>query len=71
MVDLEEIILAFKDLGIDIDRNEATKLLERYELADIKNIPIYFCIPLVYYHIERFVVRRKQNINNFIEYNFI
>lgn len=28
-VDLEELILAFKDLGIDIDRTEATKLLER------------------------------------------
>lgn len=28
-VDLEELILAFKELGIDIDRTEATKLLER------------------------------------------
>lgn len=29
-VDLEELILAFKELGIDIDKAEATKLLERY-----------------------------------------
>lgn len=28
-VDLEELILAFKELGIDIDKAEATKLLER------------------------------------------
>lgn len=28
-VDLEELILAFKELGIDIDKSEATKLLER------------------------------------------
>lgn len=41
MVDLEEIIIAFKELGIDIDRGEATKLLERYELLILK-------IPLIY-----------------------
>lgn len=29
-VDLEELILAFKELGIDVDKTEATKLLERY-----------------------------------------
>lgn len=28
-VDLEELIFAFKELGIDIDKAEATKLLER------------------------------------------
>lgn len=28
-VDLDELIIAFKELGIEIDRNEATKLLER------------------------------------------
>lgn len=28
-VDLEELILAFKELGIDVDKAEATKLLER------------------------------------------
>lgn len=28
-VDLEELISAFKELGLDIDRNEATKLLAR------------------------------------------
>lgn len=32
MVDLEEIVVAFKELGIDIDRKEAVKLLERYAL---------------------------------------
>lgn len=28
-IDLEELIRAFKDLGIDIERTEATKLLQR------------------------------------------
>lgn len=31
-VDLDELILAFKELGFDIDRKEAMKLLERWEL---------------------------------------
>lgn len=34
-VDLEELILAFKELGIEIDKTEATKLLERYGIAVI------------------------------------
>lgn len=28
-VDLDELIIAFKELGIEIDRHEAIKLLER------------------------------------------
>lgn len=30
-VDLEELISAFKDLGIEMDKNEALKLLHRFE----------------------------------------
>lgn len=37
-MDLEELILAFKELGIDVDKAEATKLLERYK----KNSIIFF-----------------------------
>lgn len=43
MVDLEEIILAFKELGIDIDRKEATKLLERYERLPYSFHSTYCC----------------------------
>lgn len=35
---MEELILAFKELGIDIDKAEATKLLERYERKKQTNI---------------------------------
>jgi hypothetical protein len=29
MIDVEELIKAFKELGVEIDRNEATNLLQR------------------------------------------
>jgi hypothetical protein len=32
MIDVEELIKAFKDLGVEVDKNEATKLLQRYFL---------------------------------------
>lgn len=30
MIDVEELIKAFKDLGVEVDRPEAMKLLQRY-----------------------------------------
>lgn len=30
MIDVEELIKAFKDLGVEVDRTEAMKLLQRY-----------------------------------------
>jgi hypothetical protein len=30
MIDVEELIKAFKELGVEVDRTEATKLLQRY-----------------------------------------
>jgi hypothetical protein len=30
MIDVEELIKEFKDLGVEVDRTEATKLLQRY-----------------------------------------
>lgn len=29
MIDVEELIKAFKDLGVEVDKNEAMKLLQR------------------------------------------
>lgn len=37
-VDLEELICAFKDLGIEMDQNEATKLLQRMDQDGSLNI---------------------------------
>ncbi|XP_012286684.1 calcium-binding mitochondrial carrier protein SCaMC-2 isoform X1 [Orussus abietinus] len=37
-IDLEELIRAFKDLGIDMDRGEATKLLQRMDKDGSLNI---------------------------------
>lgn len=57
MVDLEEIIIAFKELGIDIDRKEATKLLERYELLILKNSILFmdliytFLLSIITFHL--------------------
>lgn len=34
-VDLDELILAFKELGVEIDNQEAAKLLKRYLFCDI------------------------------------
>jgi hypothetical protein len=30
MIDVEELIKEFKDLGVEVDRTEAMKLLQRY-----------------------------------------
>jgi hypothetical protein len=30
MIDVEELIKAFKELGVEVDTTEATKLLQRY-----------------------------------------
>ncbi|XP_058829911.1 mitochondrial adenyl nucleotide antiporter SLC25A25 isoform X4 [Topomyia yanbarensis] len=38
MVDLEELIVAFKDLGIEMDRHEAAKLLKRMDKDGSLNI---------------------------------
>lgn len=46
-VDLEELILAFKELGIDIDKAEATKLLERYGMEN-NSFAIQFQIKFVF-----------------------
>jgi hypothetical protein len=32
MIDVEELIKAFKELGVEVDKKEATKLLQRYFL---------------------------------------
>lgn len=87
MVDLEEIILAFKELGIDIDRKEATKLLERYDIAHIRHTSYILYIQTYvnpqkhsnsisgshwfYYHMT-FVVRLcKQRMHFIIQFYFI
>lgn len=37
-IDLEELIRAFKDLGIEMERAEARKLLQRYKILTTKKV---------------------------------
>jgi hypothetical protein len=44
MIDVEELIKAFKELGVEVDKMEATKLLQRYFLY----LDNFHCLPYLF-----------------------
>jgi Ca2+-binding EF-hand superfamily protein len=53
MIDVEELFKAFKELGVEVDKKEATKLLQRYvlDLDTFHSLPSLFSVGVDQVHL--------------------